>query len=300
MPEYPDITVYIEAMSARITGRRLEKIRFAGPFFLRTTFPPPSAYEGLTLLGFERIGKRIVFVFPEDKFVVLHLMVSGRLHWKAAGAGIPGKIGLAALDFENGTLTITEASTKKRASLHLVQGRQELAGFNRGGLNVLEATCQTFADRLRSENHTLKRALTDPRLFDGIGNAYSDEILHDAGLSPAKLTQKMTTEEIERLYASCRFQLTLWTGRLRAESVNSFPEKVTAFREEMAVHGKFGRPCPRCATAVQRIRYADNETNYCPRCQTDNKLLSDRSLARLLRDDWPRTIDELENRQKQR
>jgi formamidopyrimidine-DNA glycosylase len=298
VPEYPDITVYIEAMSARMTGRKLQKIRFAGPFFLRTIFPPAASFESLTLLGFERIGKRIVFVFPEEKFAILHLMVSGRLHWKAAGAGMPGKIGLAAFDFENGTLTITEASTKKRASLHLVQGRHELAAFERGGLNVLETTCEIFAEKLRSENHTLKRALTDPRLFDGIGNAYSDEILHDAGLSPAKLTQKMTAEETERLYSSCRSQLLLWTDRLRSESATSFPEKVTAFREDMAVHGKFGKPCPRCATVIQRIRYADNETNYCPRCQTDNKLLSDRSLARLLRDDWPRTIDELENRQK--
>jgi formamidopyrimidine-DNA glycosylase len=298
LPEYPDITVYIEAMNERITGRKLEKIRFAGPFFLRTIFPPASAFEGLTLLGLERIGKRIVFAFPEEKFAVLHLMVAGRLHWKTAGAGIPGKIGLAALDFQNGALTITEASTKKRASLHLVQGRQGLAAFDRGGLNVLETTREIFTERLRSENHTLKRALTDPRLFDGIGNAYSDEILHDAGLSPVKLTQKMTAEETESLYASCRSQLLLWTDRLRSESATSFPEKVTAFRKDMAVHGKFGKPCPRCATVIQRIRYADNETNYCPRCQTDNKLLSDRSLARLLRDDWPRTIDELENRQR--
>ncbi len=296
MPEYPDITVYIERLDAFITGQTMQKIRLVSPFFLRTVEPAIIAVEGQKIKALRRLGKRIVFELDNDLFIVLHLMVAGRLQWQESGASPNRKIGLAAFDFPNGTLTITEAGTKKRASLHVVQGEEQLADFDRGGLNVLDASLEEFAARLTSENHTMKRSLTDPRLFDGIGNSYSDEILHHAKLSPAKLSQKLTDEEIARLYESCRLQLELWTERLRQEAGDSFPKKVTAFRPDMAVHGKYNQPCPVCVTAVQRIRYADNETNYCPRCQTDGKLLSDRSLARLLKNDWPRTIEELENR----
>lgn len=296
MPEYPDITVYIERLDAFITGQPLEKIRLVSPFFLRSVEPPFAAVEGRAVQGFQRLGKRIIFVFEDKFYIIVHLMVAGRLHWQDKGASPNRKIGLAAFDFPNGTLTITEAGTKKRASLFLVHGKNKLAEFDRGGLNVLTASKEEFAVRLTSENHTLKRSLTDPRLFDGIGNSFSDEILHHAKLSPTKLSQKMTDEEINRLYDSCRFQLDLWTERLREEAGEGFPKKVTAFRPDMAVHGKYNQPCPVCGTVVQRIRYADNETNYCPRCQTDGKLLSDRSLARLLKNDWPRTIEELENR----
>jgi len=297
MPEYPDIVVYIEHLEQRINQNVLHDIRLHSPFFLRTAEPPLSSLHGLTVQKIRRLGKRIVFVFPDELFLVLHLMIVGRLHWKAPGAALNRKTGLAALDFADGTLSITESGSKKRASLHLVQGEAYLGTFDRGGLNVLEASLVEFARRLRSENHTLKRTLTDPRLFDGIGNAYSDEILHHARLSPVQLTQRLSEEQIERLYEACRSQLQHWTEGLRAEAGDTFPEKVTAFRPEMAVHGKFNTPCPVCETLVQRIRYADNETNYCPRCQTEGKLLSDRSLARLLRNDWPKTIDALENRQ---
>jgi formamidopyrimidine-DNA glycosylase len=298
VPEYPDITVYIERLDAFITGQPLEKIRLVSPFFLRSVEPPLAAAEGRRVQGVQRLGKRIIFVFEDELYIILHLMVAGRLQWQDKGASPNRKIGLAAFDFPNGTLTITEAGTKKRASLHLVQGKNKLAEFDRGGLNVLVASKEEFAERLTRENHTLKRCLTDPRLFDGIGNSFSDEILHYAKLSPAKLSQKLSDDEVNRLYDSCRIQLEVWTERLRQQVGDGFPKKVTAFRPDMAVHGKYNLPCPVCGTAVQRIRYADNETNYCPRCQTDGKLLSDRSLARLLKNDWPRTIEELENRSK--
>ena len=296
MPEYPDIMVYIERLETFTIGQPVEKIRLGSPFFLRTAEPPIQEIEGLTVAGFERIGKRIVFRFQKELYLVLHLMVAGRLQWRERNATVNRKIGLAALDFPHGTLMITEAGTKKRASLHLLQGKEKLRDFDRGGLNVLDSTLEEFAQRLTLENHTLKRTLTDPRLFDGIGNSYSDEILHHARLSPAKLSQKMNEKEITRLWDACRIQLEQWTERLRKEAGDGFPKKVTAFRPDMAVHGKYNQPCPVCRTAVQRIRYADNETNYCPRCQTEGKLLSDRSLARLLKQDWPRTIEELENR----
>ncbi|MBN1559297.1 formamidopyrimidine-DNA glycosylase [candidate division KSB1 bacterium] len=296
MPEYPDITIYIERLTEFITGQTVEHVRLLSPFFLRTVEPPITQVKGLKVKGLRRIGKRIVFEFPNDVYLVLHLMIAGRLQWDKKGALLNRKIGLAALDFSNGTLMITEAGTKKRASLHVVRGQAGLIEFDRGGLNVLDATMADFSARLRQENHTLKRALTDPRLFDGIGNTYSDEILHHARLSPVKLSQKLSDAEVARLYNSCQLQLEWWTERLRREAGEGFPKKVTAFRPDMAVHGKYNQPCPVCGTAVQRIRYADNETNYCPRCQTDGKLLSDRSLARLLKQDWPKTIEELENR----
>ena len=275
----------------------MQKTVLISPFFLRSVDPPLTAVEGAAATGVRRIGKRIVFSFPGELFIVLHLMVAGRLHWKKRDVKPNRKTGLAVFVFANGALTVTEAGTKKRASLHLVRGEKELTRFDRGGLNVLESPLDEFTTRLTLENHTLKRTLTDPRLFDGIGNAYADEILHAAGLSPVKLSQRLSTQEVERLYHACRSQLELWTERLRREAGDGFPEKVTAFRPDMAVHGKYNQPCPICGTAIQRIRYADNETNYCPRCQTGGKLLSDRSLARLLRQDRPRTIDELENRE---
>lgn len=298
MPEYPDITVYVERLTVLMTHQRLEKIRLLSPFFLRTAEPPLDTIKGQKVASLKRIGKRIVFCFSDDLCLVLHLMISGRLQWKERGALVNRKIGLAVLDFAHGALVITEAGTKKRASLHLVHGFDKLSEFDRGGLNILKASEEEFAARVTSENHTLKRALTDPRLFDGIGNSYSDEILHAARLSPVKLSRNMSAEEISRLYFACRSQLELWTDRLRKEAGDGLPKKVTAFRPDMAVHGKFNQPCPVCGTAVQRIRYADNETNYCPRCQTHGKLLLDRSLSRLLKQDWPRTIEELENRTK--
>ncbi|MBN1482150.1 formamidopyrimidine-DNA glycosylase [candidate division KSB1 bacterium] len=298
MPEYPDITVYIERLRDFIIQQRLEKIRLLSPFFLRTVVPAIDSIKGQKVEDLKRIGKRIVFCFSDDFYLVLHLMVSGRLQWKERGAAVNRKIGLAVLDFENGALLITEAGTKKRASLHLVRGLENLAEFDRGGLNILNASLEKFSARVMSENHTLKRTLTDPRLFDGIGNSYSDEILHAARLSPVKLSRTLSDEEMARLYFACRSQLELWTNRLRKEAGDGLPKKVTAFRSDMAVHGKYNQPCPICGTAVQRIRYADNETNYCPRCQTHGKLLLDRSLSRLLKQDWPRTIEELENRTK--
>jgi len=293
MPELPDITVYIEALASRITGQRLERTRIAKPFLLRSVDPPISAANGKAVVGVRRMGKRIVVALEDDLFLVIHLMIAGRLRWVPSGAKVPGKIGLAAFDFPNGTLILTEAGSKRRASLWLVRGEQPLEQFDRGGLEVLDSDLAHFTERLVQENHTLKRSLTDPRLFSGIGNAYSDEILHRAKLSPIKHTRKLAEEEFQRLFDATRATLIEWTERLRRESKGDFPAKVTAFRDDMAVHGKFGRPCPVCGTPVQRIRYADNETNYCPRCQTDGKLLADRALSRLLKQDWPRSIDEL-------
>jgi formamidopyrimidine-DNA glycosylase len=294
MPEIPDIVVYLNALRPRIEGQVLERIRLASPFLLRTVDPPISEFRGRRVLGLRRLGKRIVFCLDSDLYVVLHLMIVGRLHWKERGGKIPARVGLAAFDFSTGTLTLTEAGTKKRASLHLVRGQSALASHNPGGLEVLEADESQFRAALLKENHTLKRALTDPRLFSGIGNAYSDEILHRARLSPLALTQRMNQEESTRLFHAVRETLLEWIERLRKEAGDGFPEKVTAFRESMAVHGRFGKPCPVCGTPVQRIIYAENETNYCPRCQTGGKVLADRSLSRLLKDDWPRSIEELE------
>ena len=293
MPELPDITVYIEALESRIVGQTLERVRIPKPFLLRSVDPPISAANGSRVIAVRRLGKRIAIQLENDLFLVVHLMIAGRLRWVPAGAKVPGKIGLAAFDFTNGTLILTEAGTKRRASLWLVRGEQSLTQFERGGLEVLDADLSAFTERLARENHTLKRSLTDPRLFSGIGNAYSDEILHRARLSPIKHTRKLTDDEIARLFEATRSVMVEWTDRLRQESKGDFPAKVTAFREEMAVHGKFGKPCPVCGTTVQRIRYADNETNYCPRCQTDGRLLADRALSRLLREDWPRSIDEM-------
>jgi formamidopyrimidine-DNA glycosylase len=296
MPELPDITVYIECLQPRVVGRVLQRVRLASPFLLRSVDPPIGEVEGSKVIGLRRLGKRIVFVLENDLFLILHLMIAGRLHWKATGAKPPGKIGLAAFDFDSGTLILTEAGTKKRASLHFVAGEDQLAKHNPGGLELMDADEKSFASALRRENHTLKRALTDPRLFSGIGNSYSDEILHRARMSPLMLTAKMSDAAIAKLFRSVRDTLNDWTDRLRKEAGDGFPEKVTAFREGMAVHGRFGKPCPVCGTAVQRIRYADNETNYCPRCQTDGKVLKDRSLSMLLKDDWPKSIEELEEK----
>jgi formamidopyrimidine-DNA glycosylase len=294
MPELPDITVYVEALQRRISGQPLEEVRLKTPFLLRTVEPPLSELIGKRVAGVERLGKRILFALEDDLYIVLHLMIAGRLHWKAKGAKAGGGRGaLAEFVFPNGMLTLTEAGTKRRASLYLVRGRSGLGEHSRGGLEVLEASLADFTERLKSESHTVKRSLTDPRLFSGIGNAYSDEILHRARLSPVKLTGRLTDEELSTLFDATRSVLIEWTDRLRAETGEGFPEKVTAFRDEMAVHGKFGQPCPVCGTPVQRIRYADNETNYCARCQTDGKLLADRGLSRLLKQDWPRSIDEL-------
>ncbi len=297
MPELPDVTVYVEALLRRVGGQVLQGVRVASPFVVRTFDPPLSAAADRKVLEVSRLGKRIVFTLEGGLFLVVHLMIAGRLRWQERGAKIPGKLGLAAFDFSSGTLLLTEAATKKRASIHLARSLDE---FRRGGIEPLEATREQFEAALRSENHTLKRSLTDPRLFSGIGNAYSDEILHRAKLSPAQLTQKLSAEEAARLYQATRATLIDWTQRLRDEAGDGFPEKVTAFREGMAVHGKYKKPCPVCGTLVQRIAYADNETNYCPRCQTGGKLLSDRSLSRLLHDDWPRTIEELEERMPRR
>ncbi|HUQ97876.1 MAG TPA: DNA-formamidopyrimidine glycosylase family protein [Gemmatimonadaceae bacterium] len=293
MPELPDITVYIEALESRVLGQVLERTRIAKPFLLRSFDPPITAANGKRVTGLRRMGKRIVVELEDDLFLVIHLMIAGRLRWVPEGTKVPGKIGLAAFDFSNGTLILTEAGSKRRASLWLVRGESSLEQFARGGLEVLDASVEEFTQRLTVENHTLKRSLTDPRLFSGIGNAYSDEILHRARLSPVKHTRRLTPQEIQELFDATKATLVEWTERLRQESAGDFPAKVTAFREEMAVHGKFGKPCPVCGTPVQRIRYADNETNYCPRCQTDGKLLADRALSRLLKQDWPKSIDEL-------
>jgi formamidopyrimidine-DNA glycosylase len=294
MPELPDIVVYLEALHHRIVGRPLEAVRLGSPFLLRSVEPPLSAAHGHAVLGLRRLGKRIVLVLEDDLFLVLHLMIAGRLRWKERGAKIPRRLGQAAFDFPNGTLLLMEAGSKRRASLHLLRGESALAPFQRGGLEVLDSSVKEFTSALRRENHTLKRALTDPRLFSGIGNAYSDEILHRARLSPLKLTSALAESEAAQLHSATLATLAEWTDRLRQSAGSEFPEKVTAFREGMAVHGRFRKPCPECGTAVQRIVYAENECNYCPRCQTQGRLLADRALSRLLKDDWPRTIEELE------
>jgi formamidopyrimidine-DNA glycosylase len=292
MPELPDIVVYVEALERRIVGQPLVEVRLKTPFLLRTVEPPLAELVGKVVRSVRRSGKRIVIGLDDDLFIVLHLMIAGRLHWKALNAKQGSRADLAAFDFPHGMLVLTEAGTKRRASMYLVRGAAGLAEHQRGGLEVLTATEAEFAERLRSESHTVKRSLTDPRLFSGIGNAYSDEILHRSRLSPVKLTGRLTDAEVATLYEATRATLVEWTDRLRAEAGEGFPEKVTAFRSEMAVHGKFGQPCPVCGTPVQRIRYADNETNYCARCQTEGRLLADRALSRLLKQDWPRSIDE--------
>jgi formamidopyrimidine-DNA glycosylase len=315
LPELPDIIVYIEALEQRILGQTLERVQIAGPFLLRTAVPPITSVEGRKVVALRRLGKRICIGLEEDLWLVLHLMIAGRLHWHPGQIKLsrsPRNRGLAAFQFSNGTLSLTEAGTKRRASLHLVEGEAGLKRLDPGGLEIFEIDLEGFAKVLTSANHTLKRALTDPRLFSGIGNAYSDEILWEARLSPVALTQKLNSDQIERLFNSTRATLTKWVERLRAEvvtqtvslraqqrkpntqSATAFPEKVTAFRPEMAVHGKYQQPCPRCGNKIQRIRYAANETNYCPNCQTAGKLLADRALSRLLRADWPRTAEELE------
>jgi formamidopyrimidine-DNA glycosylase len=296
MPELPDIMVYLEALEQRILGRRLEKVRLASPFLLRTAVPPIAAAEGREVVSLRRLGKRVVFGLEGGLFLVLHLMIAGRLHWKEPGAPLQGKFALAAFDFAEGSVTLTEAGSRKRASLHLLEGEAALAAQDPGGLEVLDAAPERFAAALTARNHTVKRALTDARIFSGIGNAYSDEILHRARLSPVAMTQKLTPAETARLFAATRETLADWVQRLRDEAKGSFPEKVTAFRQGMAVHGRYGAPCPVCGTGVQRIRHADNETNYCPRCQTGGKLLADRSLSALLKKDWPKSIEELEHR----
>jgi formamidopyrimidine-DNA glycosylase len=318
LPELPDVTVYIERLRALTVGRPLEAIRIASPFVLRTVSPSPGELAGAVVQGIERLGKRISFRFPPasgaaagatagppaeaafDRFLVIHLMIAGRLRWKPRGERLPAKVGLAAFDFPHGSLIFTEASPKKRASIHIVAGRAALAEFDRGGLDVFTATPAEFAERLRSERHTVKRALTDPTLFDGIGNAYSDEILHAAKLSPFRMTPSINDAEVATLHAACIATLNRWVQLLRDEVGDGFPDKVTAFRPEMAVHGKYGEPCPVCGTKVQRIVYADNEANYCPTCQTEGRLLADRSLSRLLKEDWPRSLEELEDRRAQR
>jgi formamidopyrimidine-DNA glycosylase len=296
MPELPDITVYVERIGALFGSQTLQGVRIASPFLLRTVEPPATAAVGRRLVGTRRLGKRVVLVFEGELSFVFHLMVAGRWHLRRAGERVPARVGLAVLDFETATLVLTEAGGKRRASLHVVQGEDALAALDPGGLEVLEASSEAFCSALRRERHTLKRALTDPRLFSGIGNAYSDEILHRAALSPLAMSDRLTTDEVGRLYAATRATLVEWIERLRAEVGDGFPEKVTAFRGEMAVHGRFRQPCRACGTEIQRIAYATNEANYCPRCQTGGRLLADRAFSRLLKDDWPRTIEELEHR----
>jgi formamidopyrimidine-DNA glycosylase len=300
MPELPDVELYLHALRRRIVGRPLERVRVASPFLVRTFDPPIASIEGRTVEAVTRLGKRIVWRMDGELFAVFHLMIAGRFRWKGPRAAIPGKVGLAAFDFADGTLILTEAGARKRASLHVVRGAAALAQFDRGGLDVFVSSIEAFAGVLRSENHTLKRALTDPRLIDGIGNAYSDEILHAARLSPLELTSRLEDEQIERLHGACKRVLMHWRDALIAEAGDVFPEHVTAFRDGMAVHGRYGQPCPSCGTPIQRIRYADNEVNYCPRCQTGGRLLADRALSRLLSSDWPRSLDELEEYKEQR
>ncbi|CAN5910455.1 Fpg/Nei family DNA glycosylase [soil metagenome] len=298
MPELPDVAIYVERLAVLTVGTALEKLRIASPFVLRTVSPSPGDLAGALVERVERLGKRIVIGLSGDRYIVIHLMIAGRLRWKARGEKVPNKVGLAAFDFPNGTMIFTEASPKERASIHLVVGRESLADFDRGGLDVFTATAADFAERLRSERHTVKRSLTDPTLFDGIGNAYSDEILHAAKLSPFRMTTNMTDQEIATLHTASVTILRVWTERMREEVGDGFHDKVTAFRPEMAVHGKYGQPCPVCGTKVQRIVYADNEANYCPTCQTEGKLLADRSLSRLLKEDWPKTLEELEDKKR--
>ena len=294
VPELPDISAYIFALEKRVLGQKLERVRLGSPFLLRSVDPPLAEVEGRTVEQLRRLGKRIAFGLEGDLWLVLHLMIAGRLHWKKSDVKLGGRQNLAAFDFPNGCLLLTEAGSKRRASLHVVQGQENLAAFDQGGIDVFTADLDQFRSVLSAENHTLKRALTDPRVLSGIGNAYSDEILHAAQLSPVALTQKLKEDEWQRLFGATRQTLQLWIGRLQAEAQSAFPEKVTAFRKDMAVHGRYGMPCPRCGDKVLRIRYADKETNYCARCQTGGKVLADRSLSRLLGSDWPRTLEELE------
>jgi formamidopyrimidine-DNA glycosylase len=294
MPELPDIAAYISALEPRIVGQPIQQIRLASPFLLRTAQPPVSSVEGRIVRELRRIGKRIAVGVEGDLWLVLHLMIAGRLHWRPVAAKLAGRKSLAAFDFPNGSLVLTEAGTKHRASLYVVSGENALRALDPGGIDIFTSGLNSFRDALTAENRTLKRALTDPRIVSGIGNAYSDEILHAAQLSPITLTRKLEPDEWERLYAATRDTLRFWINRLHAEVPAGFPEKVTAFRKEMAVHGRYGQPCPRCGERIQRIRYADNETNYCAQCQTGGRVLADRSLSRLLRSDWPRTLDELE------
>ena len=296
MPELPDVTVYIESLAPRIVGQRLERVRLASPFLLRTVEPPLTELFGRRVHALRRLGKRIVGEFDGDLFLVIHLMIAGRLRWRPSGTKVPGKLGLAAFDFSSGTLLLTEASSRKRAALHVVRGEAALTALDPGGLEPLDADLASFRAAVLRERHTLKRTLTDPRILSGIGNAYSDEILHAARLSPVKLTQQLSDEEMARLHAATRSTLLEFTARIRNEVGDGFPEKVTAFRDDMAVHGRYEHPCPVCGTPVQRIVHAENETNYCPACQTGGKLLADRALSRLLRADWPRTLEELEER----
>jgi formamidopyrimidine-DNA glycosylase len=296
MPELPDVTVYLEALQARVLGARLLGIRLANPFVLRSVDPAPAEAAGREVTGLRRLGKRIVIALEGEVFVLIHLMIAGRLHWKEAGARLPGKVGLAALDFSTGTLTLTEAGSKRRAALHLVRGEAALAAHDPGGLDLLDADLAAFRAAIAREPHTLKRTLTDPRILSGIGNAYADEILHRARLSPVRMTRQLSEEETARLFEAARATLTDWIERLRRDAGGGFPEGVTAFRPGMAVHGRHGRPCPDCGAPVQRIVHAENETNYCARCQTGGRLLADRALSRLLHQDWPRTLEELEER----
>jgi formamidopyrimidine-DNA glycosylase len=296
MPELPDVELYLAALRPRTVGRTLTRVRIASPFLVRTVDPPIAALEGRTVQGLQRIGKRVVFGVEGDLFAVLHLMIAGRLRWREPGAAIPGKVGLAAFDFPEGALILTEAGSRRRASLHVVRGAAALAALDPGGADVFAMSLEAFTAVLRGANHTLKRSLTDPGLFSGIGNAYSDEILHAARLSPVKLTGAMTGDEVARLFEATRDVLRAWTSTLQREAGDTFPEKVTAFRPGMAVHGRYGQPCPRCGAPVQRIAYARNEANYCAPCQTGGRLLADRALSRLLREDWPRTLEDLERR----
>jgi formamidopyrimidine-DNA glycosylase len=295
MPELPDIVAYIEALQSRVIGQAIQNILVSSPFLVRSFDPPLSEAAGKKILSLRRLGKRIVFELEDDLFLVFHLMIAGRLYWRDKGSKAKGR-GLITFIFPSGTLVMTEAGTKRRASIYLVRGQSDLAAHDPGGLDVFQADLASFRDALTRENHTLKRSLTDPHLFSGIGNAYSDEILHAAGLSPLKLTKSLDDSEILRLYDATKDTLTLWLEKLRSDAQKSFPEKVTAFREDMAVHGRYGKPCPKCGTPVQRIVYAENEANYCPTCQTGGRLLADRALSRLLKEDWPRTLEELEER----
>jgi len=294
MPELPDVQIYIDAFERHVVGQTLQRVRLISPFVLRTAVPPIASAEGRRVVGIRRIGKRLVLALEGELFLVFHLMIAGRLRWLSPGEKPPGRITLAVLEFREGILALTEAGTKRRASLHLVAGEAALAAFDAGGLEVLNADLAAFSRRLKSENHTLKRALTDPRLFSGIGNAYSDEILHRAKLSPVAMTSALSDAQVARLFEATRETLADWIARLRRETGGKFPEKVTAFRDGMAVHGKYGEPCPVCGAPVQRIVYAENETNYCARCQTGGKILADRALSRLLHKSWPKNIDELE------
>jgi formamidopyrimidine-DNA glycosylase len=298
VPELPDIELYLHALRRRVDGGIIERVRLGNPFIVRTYDPPVSVVEQRTIRGLSRLGKRLVFDLGDELFVVLHLMIAGRLRWRERGAPIPGKVGLAAFDFSNGSLVLTEAGSKRQASIHVVRSSSALAEHDPGGLDVREADLRTFTERLGRENHTLKRALTDPRIFSGIGNAYSDEILHAARLSPMKQTAALTDEEIERLFHATQGTLAIWVRRLQEQAGDDFPDKVTAFHAEMAVHGKFGKPCPACGEPVQRIVFATNEANYCSGCQTGGKLLSDRALSRLLGADWPKTLEEMETRKR--